>query len=154
MVAFQHRDRGMIRSKVCFKCARELPVDEFYRHPAMADGHLNKCKFCAKKDVSEHRLQNIDRIRAYDRERALLPHRKQAAKLISDKWRSSDKRRNSAHLKAGRAIKAGILVRRPCVRCGNEKVHAHHEDYDKPLNVVWLCAPCHKSRHKEIDAGF
>jgi hypothetical protein len=30
---------------------------------------------------------------------------------------------------------------------------AHHEDYDKPLEVVWLCQPCHKQRHKEILNG-
>jgi len=27
---------------------------------------------------------------------------------------------------------------------------AHHENYDKPLEVWWLCDPCHKERHVEI----
>jgi hypothetical protein len=27
---------------------------------------------------------------------------------------------------------------------------AHHEDYDRPLDVMWLCQPCHKQRHKEL----
>ena len=40
--------------KTCFKCGRELPLSSFYKHPKMGDGHLNKCKDCAKKDVSEN----------------------------------------------------------------------------------------------------
>jgi ribosomal protein S27AE len=42
----------------------------------------------------------------------------------------------------------------PCIRCGNEKSLAHHEDYDKPLDVMWLCQPCHKQRHKELKEKF
>jgi ribosomal protein S27AE len=46
------------------------------------------------------------------------------------------------------------LVRMPCIRCGEAKSVAHHEDYDKPLEVMWLCQPCHKQRHKELKSEF
>jgi ribosomal protein S27AE len=42
------------------------------------------------------------------------------------------------------AIRRGKLKRKPCVVCGSEKVQAHHEDYLKQLEVVWLCRKHHR----------
>lgn len=52
------------------------------------------------------------------------------------------------------AKKIGKLKREPCVKCGSsERVHAHHDDYSKPLNVLWLCPAHHQARHRELSMG-
>jgi hypothetical protein len=54
-----------------------------------------------------------------------------------------------AHQAVARAMRKGILTIAPCVVCGSdEKVIAHHNDYKKPLEVVFLCRPHHYQVHK------
>ena len=144
----------MVRSKECFKCKTVKLLEEFYKHSNMPDGHVNKCKECNKNDVTANRNKNIEKIRAYDRERGKEPKRIKATVEITRAWRNEDKRRSVAHNAVARAVRNGELVRQPCCRCGEEKTFAHHEDYDKPLEVVWLCQPCHKQRHKELKEEF
>ena len=136
--------------KECFKCKSIKPLTEFYKHSKMADGHLNKCKECTKNDVYKHRNENIEKVRAYDRARGKIPERIKANTEVNRAWRAEDKRRQLAHNAVAKAIRNGILVRLPCIRCGETKSLAHHEDYDKPLDVMWLCQPCHKQSHKEL----
>jgi ribosomal protein S27AE len=150
MVVFHAKEYNMIRSKTCFKCKTVKLLNEFYKHNAMADGHLNKCKKCNKIDALEHRLKNIEKVREYDKRRAKLPDRVKLALRVNQEWRVADRRRAQCHNAVARAIRNNELSPMPCVRCGELKSLAHHEDYNKPLDVMWLCQPCHKQRHKEM----
>ena len=46
-----------------------------------------------------------------------------------------------------KALKNGTLHRGKCEICGDERVEAHHDDYNEPLNVRWLCISCHRKWH-------
>ncbi len=46
------------------------------------------------------------------------------------------------------AVKQGSMVRQPCEVCGAERVDAHHDDYEKPLSVRWLCRGHHLKHHR------
>ena len=43
------------------------------------------------------------------------------------------------------------IDRQPCEICGVEKAEAHHDDYNEPLKIRWLCFKCHRNWHKEHD---
>jgi len=47
----------------------------------------------------------------------------------------------------------GKLKPIPCEACGDEKAQKHHPDYGKPLEVTWLCRPCHLARHPTVVAA-
>lgn len=52
-----------------------------------------------------------------------------------------------------RALKTGGLSRQPCEVCGSDLVVAHHPDYSKPLDVLWLCHRHHLAWHREHGQG-
>ena len=49
---------------------------------------------------------------------------------------------------AGSYLKRGKITRSACRTCGEEKAEMHHPDYTKPLDIVWLCRPCHMQLHE------
>jgi len=59
--------------------------------------------------------------------------------------------RARAHSAVARAVKSGKLVAPDrCSHCEAEGVvWAHHDDYDRPLDVRWLCPRCHNRLHSE-----
>lgn len=62
----------------------------------------------------------------------------------------SNRRKAAAHRMVKAAIERGEITRKPCERpnCKYKgKVIAHHADYDKPLDVEWLCLPHHAEAH-------
>jgi hypothetical protein len=74
---------------------------------------------------------------------------KQARARAQRRYRAKHKDRQRAHDAVAYAVKTGALEPLGCFVCG-AKAHAHHEDYSKPLDVVWLCDKHHKARHKQM----
>ncbi len=149
--------------KICKRCQRNLDISEFYKHKMMGDGHLSFCKECTKKRVKKHRENNLERIQEYDRSRGMNTERvaareeyrktesgKQAFARARRKYRTKYPDRNAARGFVYRAIRSGKITKPDCCsECGaTGRIHGHHEDYTKPLDVVWLCPACHTRRHR------
>lgn len=134
--------------KRCKECDELLPLSGFYRHSKMADGHLNFCKTCVKARVAKHRNENLEAVRAYDRQRSRLPHRQRQLREWSDQLRSDPVKLNTWR-KTSNAIRDKKLVRPGnCSECQCECTpDAHHPDYTKPFEVIWLCRSCHCKLH-------
>jgi len=52
------------------------------------------------------------------------------------------------------AIRRGKLVRLPCEVCGKKRVDGHHSDYNRPLDVKWLCRTHHIEEHQRLGWGL
>jgi hypothetical protein len=105
-----------------------------------------RCKDCIKLAVRQNRLEKIDYYRQYDRMRASHPHRMANNFKQSQEWRQQFPNRARAQSMVQHALRSGRLTKQPCLVCGENAV-AHHPDYDRPLDVVWLCQPHHKQAH-------
>lgn len=136
--------------KKCFKCCIKKPLTDFYKHARMKDGHLNKCIECCKNYVHARRFGDArEKILAYDRARG---NRQSASDLKA--WRLKNPKKAKAHGVVRRAIKNKKLTSRPCEICGAIKTHAHHDNYNYPLMVRWLCPAHHKQWHMFNEAIF
>lgn len=149
-----------MKDYLCVKCEEKNP-ENFYT-PCK-----NLCKICYKKRANENRAKKIDYYREYDRKRSWLPHRIKKREEIANKWKKDpalkkrsaelkkswqlkNKIKHAAHVIVGNAIAKGKLKKEPCKICGDIKVDAHHDDYSKPLDIVWLCRKHHAEYHKEL----
>lgn len=160
----------MSTSKKCFKCGATKCLSDFYKHQKMADGHVNKCKECNKKDVRKNYRDNIQYYKEYERSRHMLPHRvaarlayrhtdagKAAFAKASKAYNSRNPIKRGANNIVNNAIRDGKLMKSAtCEQCGNTtaRIHGHHDDYAFPLDVRWLCPGCHAKWHRVNGPGL
>jgi hypothetical protein len=149
-------------SKECFKCHKTQPLSQFYTHPKMGDGHLGKCKTCAKRDVSERIAILVNNPEWLAKERARCRVKQERYRNLGvavpvsqearRKWSRNNRHKKRAQCAAGRAVRSGKIKKATiCERCGAapKRLQKHHPDYSKPLEIIWLCSKCHGIAHRK-----
>ena len=128
----------------CNKCNKEQQESEFYPRNRV-------CKTCTKARVKERavRADVIDSVRASKRKYANSEKGRESAKRCGDRYYKNPKNRKKVNAKESvrRAVKSGKITKSNCEICGCEKALAHHDDYNKPLDVRWLCTIHHNEWH-------
>lgn len=66
------------------------------------------------------------------------------------KYRMNNKDKIKCRSLLNYAIKKNKIIRpKKCSNCGKSgRIIAHHDDYSKPFDVIWLCSKCHVNLHK------
>lgn len=120
--------------KKCSHCKALKPTSEFPANRSRRDGLGNECKVCKN-----------------ERRRARSAEAKRAERL---RWRENNREKRRAQKAAQKARYRGTLkMAGACEDCGAEgPLHGHHEDYERRLDVVWLCVACHNVRHRASGA--
>lgn len=151
--------------KVCKKCNVGKELGEFYTR---GGGKLYaRCIVCTREGQKIYEEKNRELRNEKQRQQRLVPENKKRAKEYAKEHRGIDANRKraaiilAAHRKRNpekhlarkavkRAIARGNLIRLPCTVCGDLKSEGHHEDYSKPLDVIFYCAKHHSDRHREL----
>ena len=150
----------MIRT--CVICGTNSSISEFYK------GVTNRCKECHKKKVRDNRRAKKAYYRKYDAARYQADPRvkerhrmyqqteagKKSMRAANAKWIAANQEKRAAHVLLGNAVKSG-RVSKPCKcqLCGaeNTRIHGHHDDYAKPLEVKWVCQKRHVLIHRRME---
>lgn len=147
--------------KTCTSCNRTASVDaDFYRNRRTGRVFAT-CKSCTCARVRLNRLRRLEYYRQFDRLRwdlggARGNSSKESRARCSRAWVERNREKRKAHVAVSNALRSGKLKRGPCEVCGvDAKVEAHHVDYSKPLDVMWLCCEHHgELRRKHRDPNF
>ena len=98
--------------------------------------------------ANDEEIANIE----YGDERLKQERKLAAAQRQQQAMDDFKRRQQAAHSAVAAALVSGALTKSTqCERCPvvAENTIAHHHDYDKPLDVEWLCRPCHGKHHAE-----
>jgi hypothetical protein len=144
--------------RTCSRCSFEKDDSEFGVNNAREDGLQAYCRDCMREYArSRGRLKPI----GWERKTAnIVAYRKEYRKnnreklrLLENDWRERNMEfvleRQKIKDRVRYAVKTGKIVKFPCWVCGSLEVEGHHADYDRPLDVVWLCPEHHRQVHHE-----
>lgn len=125
-----------------------------------------RCKECHKQKIKENREEKSAYYKAYDKKRDQNPDRilmkkeyiqgkgRDVSNNCKNRYSDKNPKKRQVHSKVSNAVRSGLLVKGTCEVCGDIKVYAHHCDYDKPLDIIWLCAKHHRQWHEENGEGL
>ena len=130
----------------------ELPLSAFGKHSNCKDGHVGTCRECTAAYSRKYRADNIDEIRRKDKLRFKDPVRRKNVMMRAKAYKKTNPEKALAHRTLNNAIR-DQKVKKPttCQDCGTGgMIHAHHHDYSKPLDVMFLCPVCHSVEHQRM----
>lgn len=140
---------------------RFLSFDEYVKYwaryttgYAIKAGYLVKqpCQVCQSSENIE--AHHADYSRPYEITWLCRRHHHEEHKHLKEVSEELKEQKNNHRTRAytREYIKSGKLVKGACEVCGSTKnVEAHHDDYDKPLEVRWLCRKHHNEHHHGSD---
>lgn len=151
--------RGVMKTeKRCCTCREVKPLDAFHRHRSQKDGRQNACKDC-QRERQRHYRQTAEG-REVSRRGSRRYGRSERGKAVRAAWeeRGGWIEAELRRIRGGvnNAIRTGKLVRLDyCEECGHDGsecvIHAHHDNYCRPLDVRFLCSRCHRAWHRHND---
>jgi len=133
--------------KACKTCEMILDVSEFYPHKLTKDGSRGDCKKCGKQKTKDYNNSPIGRIKDKARNKTL--QRKKWRTMFNKKMYHKHIDKKRINKKFSRWFNISGMKRAPCQVCGIEtQIDAHHPDYNKPFEVMWLCRSHHQKWHQ------
>lgn len=136
--------------KTCKTCKKKVSIKLFSVAAGNKDGLKTQCKSCRSYLDSLYYKSNSSSIKERTSQYRKDHPEKQRQYHLSHWSKHPEKR--SARVKVGNALAQGVLTRPKFCAIHNKrcegKIEAHHNDYNAPLEVSWLCQLHHKTWHK------
>ena len=155
--------------KRCSKCERLLSIKQFNKNKSTKDGLQDWCRQCVaayngthkvdrtayyaayrathKAETAAYNATNGEKKAVYNAVYRHSPRGKAANNAAKVRYRIKHPLKEKCRRQLSHAIHTGKIKRQPCMNGCKAKAEAHHSDYSKPFDVLWLCRKCHRAWH-------
>jgi hypothetical protein len=161
----------------CRMCGASKPYGDFYRALRNTSGYRTECKKCTnevqrikyfadpepnrkraklwreahpERERENHRRnRDANPAAANERNRRYYIRNRERLRAADAREMKRSPEKFAARFAVNNAVRDGRLAKpTACETCGaTGRLHGHHHDYSRPLDVKWLCAKCHAQIH-------
>lgn len=165
-------------TRYCASCGETKEIKQFPRNKNKPGGYGHTCKACnsirAKRHYKDNKEYHINRTSKYRDEHAdwykkysssynaahkqdhkewweqYYAEHKETININNRQWKENNAIKVKAHYILDQALKSGKIIKPDiCEICGaSNNLEAHHSDYSKPEDVIWVCRKCHLYIHR------
>jgi hypothetical protein len=137
---YRRKNRDLLRKKARFTYWRDI---EKRKEQSTRSYNKHKDEIAIRRKIK--RMSQKAREKENLRQKKWRKENPELFRSYVRKWQINNRNKTNAHAKIHRAIESGKLIRNECCEKCNKKCkpEAHHEDYSKPFDVIWLCRKCH-----------
>lgn len=132
-------------NRPCSRCGLHIIVTE-----VMLRNSTYMCSGCWVRASKEYVERNREKKRNWNN--AYRKRHPEAGANRTAKFKEKYPQKRAAHQAVQTALRSNKLMKGACEVCGSTKVHAHHDDYSKPLQIRWLCHAHHMELHFMLKA--
>lgn len=152
-----------VTEKECRICKKIKHLEEFSRSKTGKYGYDAQCKKCryartGRAYFLKNKEKCYENAAKWNKKNRGVVNKRTRERYAIDKTHIIERDRRHAEKKKAQHLVQTYVNRGKIIKpkicsicnCESKRIEGHHADYSKPLEIIWVCNPCHHNIHKSL----